>query len=109
MSFTPPRSRITALSAARNTFIEAPGCKLSACRNTPVMHDAIWVKNPLVHTRYHMHLTQRVHDVESHIRQLACVRAHAQKVCGSGVRRAHPQAGGSQQRARDLPCITVAA
>ena len=34
-------SRITALSAARNKFIDAPDCKLSACRNTPVMHDAI--------------------------------------------------------------------
>ena len=51
-----------------------------------------WVKNPLVHAGNHMHVTQRVHDVESRISHLACERAFTQKVCGSGVCRAHPQA-----------------
>ena len=39
-----------------------------------------------------MHVAQRVHDVESRISHFACVRAFAQKVCGSGIGRGDAQA-----------------
>ena len=48
-----------------------------------------WVKNPLVHARDHMHVTERVHDMESRISQLACVRSGGLRQwrpsCASGV------------------------